>query len=474
MLLVASAIPSAASASIVINEFLYDAPGTDTDQEFVELYNNGASAIDLTKWKINDGSNHTLNAPPKNGGTGSISIAPGGYVLLVDNAANFIAAHSGVSGTVIDTVLSLPNTGGTISLLDDSGATADSVSYTKDQGGNGDGNSLQRGGGAWIAAAPTMDAANASSAAAPATADSGSSSAASTTAATDTSQSSSSSSQTPAAVSSYVPPPVPEIFADGGSDRTVIVGADTEFNGRAYNRQKVVIDHVRFLWNFGDGTSADGPSVLHHYRYPGRYAVVLTIAQDKDSVSDRFVVTAEAAKLAFFANPDGSVTIQNNAGRDIDLSGWLVRSFGRTFALPDDSIVLTGASMRIAHETLNFFAGLETELAYPNGVVALTPGVAATPAPEPPPAPKIPVEKPAPLSMRVSAEEAVKDSIQAADLPLATSSEATTAALAAAAGNAAGSYWWLGALGLALIAGGGVIAVKRAKAREWDIIEQSE
>ena len=39
-------------------------------------------------------------------------------------------------------------------------------------------------------------------------------------------------------VSSYVPPPEQQIFADAGADRTVTVGADSIFNGRAYNRKK--------------------------------------------------------------------------------------------------------------------------------------------------------------------------------------------------------------------------------------------
>ncbi len=164
-ILLALCAPVVVSADVVINEFLYDAPATDTDQEFVEIYNSGNRPVDLTKWKLSDGSSHVLNVPPKNGGTGSIVLGPGGYALLVNNAATFIAAHSGVNGSVIDTVLSLPNTGGTISLINASGTIASSVHYTKTQGGAGDGNSLQKNDDAWIAALPTMNAPNATKAA---------------------------------------------------------------------------------------------------------------------------------------------------------------------------------------------------------------------------------------------------------------------------------------------------------------------
>lgn len=168
-ILVASILPTPASAAILINEFLYDVTGTDKDQEYVEILNTGTTEVDLTKYKINDGSSHALNAPPKNGGTGSIVIPAGGYALLVGNATNFIAAHPSVSGTIIDTVLSLTNTAATIALVDEGGAMVDSVTYSKDQGGNGDGTSLQRTGPRWVAALPTPLSANATEAAPPRT-----------------------------------------------------------------------------------------------------------------------------------------------------------------------------------------------------------------------------------------------------------------------------------------------------------------
>ena len=164
---------------------------------------------------------------------------------------------------------------------------------------------------------------------------------------------------------------MPQLFSDAGGDRTVIVGADTQFNGRAYNRQKEHVEHVRFLWNFGDGSTADGPAVVHHYTYPGRYAVMLTIAQNLDAVSDRIVVTAEPAKLAFDVPSDGSVAIENHAGRDLDLSGWIVRSTGQLFTLPEGSVILSNETMRIPQKTLKFWSGTQTELDYPNGVVVL-------------------------------------------------------------------------------------------------------
>ena len=297
---------------------------------------------------------------------------------------------------------------------------------------------------------------------------------------TDTSTNTSSTNTTPAPapVSSYVPPPVPQIFADAGGDRTVIVGADTQFNGRAYNRQKENVEHVRFLWNFGDGSTADGPAVVHHYEYPGRYAAMLTIAENLDAVSDRVVVTAEPAKLSFDVPSDGSVAIRNYAGRDLDLSGWIVRSSGQMFTLPEHSVILNNETMRIPQKTLKFWSGPQTELDYPNGVVVLhaneNSGTAASAPATPPSAPVPPVvlvarAQTAPTSR--PAQEDLPEEITADAAPTA-SPEGQTAAVAAAV-SSGGMYWWLGVLALSALAGGAVLVVRRVRAGEWDIVEET-
>lgn len=161
------ALPLSVNASVVISEFLYDAQGSDTGKEWVELFNTGPNAVDISKWKVSDGSNHVLNAPPKNGSTGSMTLAPGTYAILAGDAAAFLGAHAGLGVSIIDTTLSLGNAAGSISIRDASSTVIDSVSYTKSLGATGDGNSLQKtSAGVWIGAIPTPGQANAEVAAA--------------------------------------------------------------------------------------------------------------------------------------------------------------------------------------------------------------------------------------------------------------------------------------------------------------------
>lgn len=273
-------------------------------------------------------------------------------------------------------------------------------------------------------------------------------------------------SQKSAPVSSYVPPPVPQLFADGGEDRVVIVGADTEFRGRAYDRSREYVDHTRFSWNFGDGSTAEGQAVLHHFAYPGRYVVVLSVASGLDPASDRFVVTAEPARLAFAVFADGSAAVENEAGRDLDLSGWIVRNFGREFFLPAGTIVIAGTSLRVPHTTLGFWSGKDTELAYPNGVLALRAGErAGSPAvatsSEASPRPALARAVPAAPSSELVPDRAAPEEDTAPAAQVASAAQATERF----------SWWWIGALAVSLFGAGAVAVSTRLKRGEWDIAE---
>ena len=490
-------LPHHVHAQVVINEVMYDPPGSDGTQEWIELFNAGSSQVDLTKWTFNDGSNttkHVFNVPPKNGGIGPIAIQPGGYVIVADDAATFEAAYPSVPN-VIDSTMSMPDPNAgvatTLTLYDDQKTAVDTLSYTGGTNADNKGDSVQRvspAGPDSIVAAPTPGGANAT------VADTTSSSSSSDTSSdatssddTDTSQTSQTSQDTSAQTSSYVPPPAPSVFVDAGDDREVIVGADIEFDARAYDKDQNPVTLVRFLWNFGDGSTGDGESVLHHFAYPGRYAVVVDVAENKQAVSDEIIVTAEPAKLFFEVLSDGSVAIHNLAGRDLDLSDWIVKQQGAQLMLPPHSLILAGQTMRIPQPTLGFWANASAQLDYPNGVETLnagqTSGGAATSTPQTP----LPLAPPAPATASASApaaksadapdeappdpvppEDISSDPMPAPDLLIATSSQA------AAAGAAASPswLWWLAALALALVACGALVAARHFGKREWDIVEE--
>jgi len=58
---------------LVLSEVFYDAPGSDTDLEWVEIYNGGGSTIDLSTWSLGAGGGDYLNTTHQLVG----SLAPG-------------------------------------------------------------------------------------------------------------------------------------------------------------------------------------------------------------------------------------------------------------------------------------------------------------------------------------------------------------------------------------------------------------
>ncbi|MBU2082260.1 lamin tail domain-containing protein [Patescibacteria group bacterium] len=142
-----------AAGDLIINEIMYNPDGADTtngkSHEWIEIYNNSASSIDLTGWKINDGdneTNHGLNAPPENGGQGSMTVSVAGYTIITAHAETFLADHAGFTGALIDTAnsVSLKNSTSTVKILSPDGAIIDEVTYYNSWGGKDDGKTLER------------------------------------------------------------------------------------------------------------------------------------------------------------------------------------------------------------------------------------------------------------------------------------------------------------------------------------------
>ena len=69
----------AARAEVVINELMYHPSSENPAQEFIELKNTGAVAVDVSGWQFTSGVAFTIPATP--------GIAPGGYLVVAANAA---------------------------------------------------------------------------------------------------------------------------------------------------------------------------------------------------------------------------------------------------------------------------------------------------------------------------------------------------------------------------------------------------
>lgn len=120
---------------------MYDAPGSDTGREWIEVRNDVATSVALATLKLADAKGGHKIIPV----SGENVVAPGQYALIVRDAAAFAAAHGPAAMPLFKSAFSLGNESGTIELRNASG-TLDAFTYRTVMGAAGDGNTLSRAG----------------------------------------------------------------------------------------------------------------------------------------------------------------------------------------------------------------------------------------------------------------------------------------------------------------------------------------
>lgn len=127
------------ASSLRFNEIMYDPAGSDSGNEWIELYNDENSSINLSDWTFFEGGvHHQINAFQ-----GSFVLEPGEFAILADDAASFNQSH-GFLGSILDTSWSsLSNSGENLSLEDPSQAVIAGTFYDSGFGAAGNGKSLE-------------------------------------------------------------------------------------------------------------------------------------------------------------------------------------------------------------------------------------------------------------------------------------------------------------------------------------------
>ena len=450
-------VPMIVSAQVVISEIMYDAQGLEGsgEHDWVEVFNAGASSVDISAYRFFEaGTNHTLKLD-----RGSATISSGGYAVIANATSTFLADWPAFSGTVFDSSFNLNSTGELIGIRVDTTDTTHDFTYTPADSATNNGNSLQRTSvstATFSAGVPTPGTGTLTTYSA---GDSG------TQASTQT-QSDAVPANTGGPVSSASSIPVePQIFAYAGKDREAIAGADSIFEARAFDKKGNTLNPGRFLWTFGDGASSEGQTVMHHFPQPGRYAVVLDIADGFYSASHQIIVTVLPVSISLSIHND-DIVLSNKSSKNLDLSYWSLRSSGKIFLIPKNTILLGNASVPFTKEVTHLDVSSDASLLYPNGLAAGYLGAVSL-------APYF--SGSAPSAKINETTQSVSDlPADVADTPDATSTnQALVANVETATGSGTSFLWWFGALGIVVLGGGAVVASKRAGKKEWNIIEES-
>jgi hypothetical protein len=297
---------SLVSASLVIDQVVYEASNGSGD--WLEITNEGSGSVTIygnqssNPWKIST----TESASVKyNFNVDSITLSSGESIVLACNIDNFNDNES-YSGEVVDiTASGFNNESGHIRIWDSGLSLEASYEYPS----SGDGSSSDE-----------DDNDN------------------------EDDDSSTSEDSDPVLKTSLDLPSV--VFAG----QPVTFDANVSYGGRTYYSG-------RYFWNFGDGTSINKinnfEKLQHTYLYPGEYNVILEYYRSKngfdipDSVKQTTIkVIPLTVSISRVGNTsDFFVELKNNSNNKVDISGWYLKSGGKTFFFPENTILLANGTL---------------------------------------------------------------------------------------------------------------------------------
>ncbi len=353
IILLYGATASVVEAGVQISEVAWMGSDESANDEWIELFNDGDSAVSLEGWTLSaeDGSPQMVLQG---------SIPSSGYYMLErtdDGSEPSVVANLFFTG-------SLSNSGEILVLKNGSGTVVDTLSG-KDAwaiGGNNETKeTLQRVSTGWITAPKTPKGGGVSV-----------SSTQGTTASNTTTNS------TKASTSNIQAPiyGTPHMAVYAGEDRHVTAGADSVFKGEGIgsDEKPLTQEAVRWRWNFGDGVVTHGKRVTHTFAYPGTYVVELSVSNEAmfESVSDRVVITARPALVTIVEASNQYIELKNSDTVELDISRWLLSDGAHVFSIPEGTYILPGMSVRFAGSTTNLRGGGNTSLLYPNTMLATT------------------------------------------------------------------------------------------------------
>ncbi len=123
VLLLSVLLARALHADVVISEIMYHPASERAADEYVELHNTGAAAVNLAGWSLASGVAFTFP---------DVVLPAGGYLAVAADRAAFSARYPNVSNLVGGWTGRLSNSANTLVLLDNRGVSVDEVRYADD------------------------------------------------------------------------------------------------------------------------------------------------------------------------------------------------------------------------------------------------------------------------------------------------------------------------------------------------------
>lgn len=336
-------LPTTTLAAVFITEVAWMGTETDSNNEWIEIYNFSNTPTDITGWSLTDGNSLNIDL--------SGTMPPHGVFLLErtdDTTVPDFPASIIYTGALV-------NSGATLTIIDAEGTTIGELVGGEDWVNIGGNNELkytaqQTMTGTWVTGVPTPGMPNIEEDA--------------EIPEEETDNTPQTSSETPTgtggntSISLTLPDTELSLVIEAPNIAYVNQSIDLAVNASGIGSS--LIDSLYYTWNFGDSDSAVGSETSHKYQYPGEYVIVTEAGYARHKTIVRHHITVLPVTLSLARATDGAVLIHNDAKYDVDVSGYrLVGS--KSLEFPQHSIILPNGTITIPAKKIE--NGVESMLA---------------------------------------------------------------------------------------------------------------
>ncbi len=314
--------------ALTISEVMSNPTGDDSGREWIEIYNEGISDIDLSAMTVSIKGGNAVVTTPLQGG---LTLPVGGYAIIgsvVSGATKFLQDYPQFSGILFKSSVSLVNTGTTsidIKLNGSIAATLPSYIAAKE------GLTLSLISGSYSTGNQTPGAENQTS-------DTTTSTTIPATATTTDTQ----------VTLPQMAPPSADILIYMPEEKMVVAGAEAEFSVFSQTRAGKPIADLHYTWAFGDGGRATGSSTKYRYAYSGRYIAQVEATNASVYGIGRMVVRVVPPDIAIAATGNGKygsyIDIRNPNEYELDLSQWTLTLDGAGYPFPKNTLLPKGTT----------------------------------------------------------------------------------------------------------------------------------
>ncbi len=357
-------IPYNTNASIIINEIAWMGTDVSANNEWIELFNNGGSDVNIEGWILSDGINlEILFTDTLLTGT----IGAGQYAMLErtdDSSADGVAflIYTGA----------LVNTGATLSLHNSDGSLQHSVAggenWQNIGGDNTTKETAQYTESGWLTAVATPGKKNIyatpNNTAQPDSQGVTNKTTTSNQNNTNVRNISSQSSNRNANKSSSKSSPDTakrELSLILDIPKYVHVNQEIPMKVTPSGLSATLLNSLKHSWNFGDLSVASGKYVRHRFSYPGSYVVTVHSVFKTREAYARQIVVVLPVSFSITMSSLGDIQVHNDSKYEIDVSGYTIKSI-RTFQFPTRTIMLPMATITIPKDKIKHEEGHEVVL----------------------------------------------------------------------------------------------------------------